>query len=84
MLFSDLFVRGFELLLLGMGGTLGYTLLLQVLIGQMSRFCARYEPPPPVPLSRLRAELERERVAAIAVAVHKYRTRLHQRAAHPQ
>ncbi|MEO5352198.1 MAG: hypothetical protein H7835_03175 [Magnetococcus sp. XQGC-1] len=73
--FSEPILRGIELLLLGAGGSLAFTLFLQGLIGQMSRFCALLEPCQPALVVPLRVDVERERMAAVAVAVHKYRSR---------
>lgn len=79
MLFSELIVRGLELLLLGMAVLFGFMAVLHVLIGWMSRYCVKYEPCHIFPIARPVpwSDSEQERVAAITVAIHQYRTRSH-------
>ncbi|MEO5362234.1 MAG: hypothetical protein H7838_01220 [Magnetococcus sp. DMHC-8] len=73
---SELMWRGLVLVWLGMGVLMVLMVCLRLLIGQLSRWCARYRPVSAVPPVG-EVGLEPERVAAIAAAVHAYRSRSH-------
>ncbi len=75
---SERMLHGSEWLLLGMALLMALTALSRLLVEQMSRFCARWEPlptaPPPQPV--VQADQGSEEIAAIGVAIHLHRTRL--------